>query len=159
MIPGKRFGYQDHTTSEKIVQQLKQKYAFDPHAFDRPEKMLTALLNRDIDLALVDAPFAVDAQRTTRQRGKDRLDLKQFSARDFPESVADKDRFDEYAIGVRVSDELLPLINDSLQKFRADGTLPRLFQTAVREFARGKGTGVPEAGHPLARERLWECPR
>ena len=157
MIAGKRVGYEDNTTSEKLVTEMKNKYQFVSRNFDRPEKMIYAIINNEIDFGVADAPFALDAQRITRQRGKNRLDFKEFLSADFPETFPAGEHFDEYAIAVRTGDELLPIVNEILRQFKADGTLEKILLSAMREFEQAKGTGSYGNSQILLRERPWEC--
>jgi ABC-type amino acid transport substrate-binding protein len=157
MIAGRRVGYQDNTTSKDLVQQMSAGQRFTSQSFARPETMLTAILNRDIDFAVVDGPFAADAQRNTRQRGQNRLAFKLFRGQDFPRSFPEQERYDEYAIAIRVGDELLPLVNDILKKFRTAGTIGKILASATREFEQAKGVGlldVPEG----SLQDPWRCP-
>jgi ABC-type amino acid transport substrate-binding protein len=158
-IAGKRIGYQDDTTSERLVTELKGKQQFESRNFHRPEDMIYAVVNNEIDYAIVDAPFAADAIRLTRQRGANRLDLREFSPEDFPDKFPMRDRFDEYAIAIRAGDELLPIVNEILQKLKGDGTLADMFRSAAREFEQAKGSGAQGGSQALLRERPWECRR
>jgi ABC-type amino acid transport substrate-binding protein len=52
MIAGRRVGYEDNTTSKDLVQQMNAGHRFTSRNFARPETMLAAILNKDIDFAV-----------------------------------------------------------------------------------------------------------
>ena len=159
MIANRRVGYQALSTSANLVAELEKRFHLAKQGFDRPEKLIYAILNREIDFAIVDAPFAANAQRTTRQREANRLEFKLFAASDFPDSVPAAERYDAYSIGIRGGDELLPVVNAIINKFKSDGTLAKLYSAAIQDFERAKGSGQPESTRVFFRDNAWECGR
>lgn len=158
IIRGKRVGYQEGTTSERVAKALKEKAPFDATPFSRVEQVVHALRRSDLDVGIADAPFAaVNRHRYLADGGKPRLDIRPFSHADFPQSLPSHEVFDEYAIAVPSSEDvLLGAINDALAQLKASGNLRRMLEVANAEYETAKK--LPKGASGSLSERPWECP-
>ena len=135
MIAGKNVGVQDKTTNARLAEELAKETAFHLKTFDTTETLINALMRSEIDYGIADIPFAVSAQIGRRSGGQDRLGFKTFRDEDFPASVPEAERVEEYAIAVRGGEhQLLSVIDGVIGKAKQDGTLARLFKEATQEF-------------------------
>jgi polar amino acid transport system substrate-binding protein len=160
MITGKTVGVQDKTTNARLAEELAKESSFHLKTFDTTETLINALMRSEIDYGIADIPFAVSAQIATRSGGQDRLGFKTFRDEDFPASVPEAERVEEYAIAVRGGEhQLLSVIDGVIGKAKQDGTLARLFRQATQEFENAPSvTGGSRAGD-TAQERPWLCLR
>jgi arginine/lysine/histidine transporter system substrate-binding protein len=155
LIANKRVGFQEKTTSELLVSALKRGVPFDARPFNQVDDIVQALLRSEIDYGVTDTPFAVTASLT---KGPNKIGYKKFNKSDFPASVPEAERVEEYAIAVREGNtELLDVINAILTKLKEDGRLMRLFDEATREYENAKKIAPGARVGELKREHPWKC--
>jgi ABC-type amino acid transport substrate-binding protein len=152
MIRGKRVGFHEETTSDRVAKELNKDIPFDAKAYRRVDGMIDALLSSDLDIGITDAPFAAG----NRQVHQPRLEMKLLSSKDFPSSIPNE-RFDEYAVAVRSSeDALLRAISEAIAQLKTSGGLHQMVVSATSEYETAKGLAKGALGAPPARP--WECP-
>jgi ABC-type amino acid transport substrate-binding protein len=158
MIAGKTVGVQDKTTNARLAEELAKEIAFHLKAFDTTETLIDALMRSEIDYGVADTPFAVSAQIGRRLGGKDLLGFKTFRNEDFPASIPEEERVEEYAIAVRGGEhELLSAIDSVIGKAKQDGTMTRLFKDATQEFEHTQGVTGSSRDGDTAKDRPWLC--
>jgi len=118
------------------------------------------LLRSEIDLGIVDSPFATTARIQTRLNGRDRLGFKEFKKADFPASISDEEQVETYSIVVRGGEyELLNVINGVISKAKQDGSVARILSQAAREFEVAHGEPMGSRIDDVQNDRPWECHR
>ena len=160
MIAGKIVGVQDKTTNARLAEELAKESSFHLKTFDTTETLINALMRSEIDYGVADIAFAVAAQIGSRLSGRDRLGFKTFTNEDFPASIPDEERVEEYAIAVRAGEhELLNVIDGVIGKAKQDGTMTRLFKDAAQEFEHARGVTGSSRDGDTAKDRPWLCSR
>ena len=157
MIAGKIVGFQAESTSAPVVEALKSGKPDEVRSYIRLADIPGDIVSKRIDFGVVDTPFAIDAQRITRVNDLDRLRHKVFKRGDFPDSLSEEERNDEYAIAVPRDDELLPVINEIIVALKKDGTLGRLLEEAKQEYEVAEGLPRGSLAGDRPRDRSWEC--
>lgn len=158
MIRGKKVGFQEGTTGERLAMALKKDIPFEAKPSARAEQVIYALLHSDLDIGITDEPFATVNRATyVSGNGKPRLDVKPFARKDFPSSIPNDEQFDEYAIAVYSSeDSLLTAINEAITQMKTSGNLYRMLEAAISEYEKAKN--LAKGSYRLESERPWECP-
>jgi ABC-type amino acid transport substrate-binding protein len=135
MLKGKTVGYKEGTTSEKLVAALVAELGekvVRRHQFNGAENMVKSLLARTsgIQLIVTDTPFALDSlQEEDKEK---QLVTKQFSASDFPASIAPDERGDQYAVAVaQGEEELLEAVNRTIANLKRDRKLDVILEKAA----------------------------
>jgi ABC-type amino acid transport substrate-binding protein len=158
MMAGKTVGVQDHTTNQQLAADLAKASQFNIKPFATTENLVSELLQFNIDLGLVDTPFAFVAQLQNRIGNRDRLSVKEFSPSDFPPAVPMQEQSEEYAVAVRSGEaELLGLVDQTIAGAKQDGSLVRLLDQAYQDYAASFGS--PADRSVLGRAKPWNCPR
>jgi ABC-type amino acid transport substrate-binding protein len=163
MIVGKRAGFEKPSTSENLVAALvadakmRGENPPEPHAYDRPEDVTYAIAHRSVDLGVTDMPFAVEAVLTARALGNSSLNYRPFAKSDLPASLPRENRVDEYAIGMRRGDALVPVVNDILKQLKSTGALTEMLQTTTRDYERIKGFPQGALADTILQPRPFEC--
>jgi ABC-type amino acid transport substrate-binding protein len=158
MMAGKTVGVQDHTTNQKLAEDLAQTGGFHIKPFETTENLVSELLQFNVDLGLVDTPFAFVAQLQNRNGNRDRLSVKEFSASDFPSTIPKQEQSEEYAVVVRSGEfELLSLVDQTIAGAKQDGSLAQLLDQAYQSYAASFGS--PADRGPLKRSSPWDCSR
>ena len=111
-----------------------------------------------IDLGIVDSPFATTARILNRSNGRDRLGFKAFKKADFPPSISDEEQVETYSIVVRSGEyELLNVINGLITRAKQDGSIARILSQAAREFEAAHGEPMGSRVADVQNDRPWEC--
>jgi arginine/lysine/histidine transporter system substrate-binding protein len=159
MVAGKTVGVQNHTTVEKLAEDMAQGGLFHVKPFETPESLVNELITFKIDFGLIDTPFALVAQLEARVDGRDRLSLKEFKSSDFPPAIPKEEQTEEYAIAVRQGEtELLNLINNVIAGAKEDGSLALLLHQALQDYVSRSGS-APDSNNTAARSNPWDCSR
>jgi ABC-type amino acid transport substrate-binding protein len=158
MIRDKLVGAQERTTNAHLAEALATEDPFELKLFDTTETLIDALLRSEIDLGIVDGPFATTARIKTRLNGRDRLGFKEFKKADFPASISDEERVENYSIVVRSGEyELLNVINSVISKAKQDGSIARILSQAAREFEAANREPMGSRIADIQNDRPWEC--
>jgi ABC-type amino acid transport substrate-binding protein len=159
MIRGKRIGYQRNTTSEPLVLELAKELWIEQKPFDRPEVLIQSILDGTVDYGVTDSPFSAVQEFAEHLTGASPLDHQEFKKSDFPASIPEDQRVEEYAIGMRAGDpDLLHEINGIMAGMKQDGTLLRLLIQANRDYQLARGLH-PDTSEADVGEKPWECSR
>ena len=141
MVAGKTIGVQESTTTEKLANDMAEGNMFHVKGFDTTENLVSALLQYQVDFGLVDTPFAFVAQLQNRAGDRSLLATKELTTEDFPSNIPKQEQSEEYAVVVRQGEfELLSLVNQVIAAAKRDGSLVRLLDQAVRDYATAFGT-------------------
>lgn len=162
LLKSSRLGVQKGTTSEDLVTALRKYYKIDVQSipFEEIEKVISAVVQDDVDFAITDTPFAIGAWLRSHDGGT-RLAYREFKPADFPSDFSKSMETDEYGIAARKGDEeLLGLIDQILDQMKKDGRLARLMQTAMAQFTADQSvTGSVPKGDLPAVTTPWLCPQ
>jgi ABC-type amino acid transport substrate-binding protein len=159
IVAGKKVGVQVGTTGEQLVVKLAKDMDKPPiiERAGQTEDLVNALVRSPpaIDYAVTDAPFAFAAHLR-----KPQLAYKEFGRDDFPSSVPQAERVEEYAVAVSVSElRLLNAINKIIGAMKDDGSLIALFRQAASDYLDANKLARIAGDDQIANDRApWKCP-